>query len=112
MERGGDFRRDYNYIEDTAEACVLGCFAKNVKHRIFNVSSGETHSLFEARDAILKLIPGADIQIGSGPPDRPLPVPVTQDITRAKKELGWSLRYGFEEGIRKYLAWLQEKDEV
>jgi nucleoside-diphosphate-sugar epimerase len=111
MEREGDFKRDFNYIEDTAEACVLGCFAKKPKHRIFNISSGDPHCLFEARDIILRIIPEAVMEIGSGPPDKPLEVPVTQDISRAKEELGWELRYSFEEGIKKYVAWLQNKPD-
>ncbi|MFC1907436.1 NAD-dependent epimerase/dehydratase family protein, partial [Chloroflexota bacterium] len=37
---GGDAKDDIIYVKDYANAIVLACFAKDVKHHVFNIGSG------------------------------------------------------------------------
>lgn len=97
----GSIVRDYIYIDDVCEALYLMCLTKS-KESIFNIGSGEGHSLNSVVDHLSRLVgnPIAPEYIDN----RSVDVPVsTLDITRGKKLLGFTVNYTFERGMTETL---------
>ena len=88
---------------------VLACLAENVKHRLFNIGSGVGVTLVDLANAIKRIYPNADIQIGPGIDffDIGFNVYSVYDISRAKEELGFSPQYNLEDGVRDYVEMLR-----
>jgi UDP-glucose 4-epimerase len=96
---------DFIYNKDTARGIVQACFAENLTHRIFNIGSGVNATLSDFVEAVKKIYPGADIQIGPGRDYFIIGHNVYSiyDISRAQKELGYSPQYTLEAGVRDYV---------
>lgn len=107
--KGADQKDDFIYNRDTANGIVLACLAENVKHRLFNIGSGVGVTLVDLANAIKKIYPNADIQIGPGIDffDIGFNVYSVYDISRAKEELGFSPQYNLEDGVRDYVETLR-----
>jgi len=102
----GNVIRDYFYIDDATDAMlrVLECDCD--KH-IFNIGSGEGHSLNDILVEIETLL-GHPVK-RTYSQGRPLDAPVNVlDITRAKQFLQWSPAITFQEGLARTLMWLKE----
>jgi len=76
---------------------------------VFNVSTGEGHSIKEVFDIVADHV-GAHL-------DQPVPIvppgaddvsAVVLDPVKTIRDLGWQPRYGFEETVRRLLAWYDE----
>jgi UDP-glucose 4-epimerase len=101
----GSVVRDYIHIADVIEA-LMAAADSNPGERVFNIGSGRGHSLNELLDAIenatgqkaeRRYLPG-----------RPFDVPTSVlSIDRAKRELNWSPKVGFEDGLRRFSHWLR-----
>jgi dTDP-glucose 4,6-dehydratase len=97
--------RSYLYAADLAE-WLWTLLLKGEHARAYNVGSDEAISI---RDLALKvrLCAGTDNPVnvlGTPDPDKPPPRYVP-DITRAKSELGLSVRCPLDEAVRRTLAW-------
>jgi UDP-glucuronate 4-epimerase len=100
----GSSVRDYTYVDDAADA--LAAAAERAEgYRIVNVGGGAPVTLNGLLDAI---------EVGTGPlrrrhlPEQPGDVPETRaDISAARDWLGWSPKVGIEEGIRRYVRWVE-----
>jgi len=106
--RGASQKDDFIYNRDAAHGIVLACFAENVKHRIFNIGSGVGVTLVDLANAVRKLYPNADIQIGPGLDYLGHNVYSVYDISRAREELGYTPQYTLEEGVRDYVAMMDK----
>jgi len=105
IPKGGNQRNDYVYYKDVARGLILACLAKNLRHKIFNIGSGEAISLFDIREAIRKIIPSAQIEIGPG-----LDFLGTGgygyvflDIRRARQELNYIPKFPIEKAVKDYI---------
>lgn len=107
IPKGRDAVYEWIYVKDAVRALVLACFAKGLKHRIFNVSSEQRLGLQDIADAVKKNIPGAVINIGPGAllPSARGPL----DISRARSELKYEPKYKIKEGIKSYIKWAEEQ---
>src|SRR5258706_11020222 len=65
---GGGMRRDYTHVKDVTQAVIkaLDVPAPALTQRVFNVGSGTMHSAAEVAEAVRRIIPEADIEIGAG----------------------------------------------
>jgi len=99
---GGGQKYEAVYVKDVARAIVSACFARKLKHRIFNIGTGEMHTLQELADIVKKIIPSAVFEIGPGF-DVAEPVRGPLNITRAKEELGYTPQFTLEEGVKDYI---------
>ncbi|MEM2210332.1 MAG: NAD(P)-dependent oxidoreductase [Nitrososphaerales archaeon] len=97
ISKGGDGAYDLIYIKDVIQAIVLACYTKGLKHRIFNIGSGELIKLKDIAEIIKKTIPNAKIEIGSGELIPTARGPL--DTTRAQTELGFKCKYTIEKGV-------------
>lgn len=93
-----DIVRDYIYIEDLVEGIYLAAL-NPMKGRIYNLGSGVGKSLGEIID-IIDLVTNSNPEIEFFP-SRACDIPgIFLDISRAKRELGWTPQVSLTEGIR------------
>jgi UDP-glucose 4-epimerase len=105
--------RDFNYIDNAVSANLLACQAPSAvaTGRVFNVGTGESHTLNEVYAAIAGLLGFAGKPI-YGPPRAGDIRHSLADIQRADAELGYQPKAHFHEGLRKTVAWyLAEKEK-
>jgi UDP-glucose 4-epimerase len=95
----GEVVRDYIFIDDFVDGLCKAAFT-NTSARIFNLGSGEGHSLNDVLAAIRNVV-GRNIDVAYRA-KRSFDVPkVVLDISRAKKQLEWMPVTPLENGIRK-----------
>ncbi|MBW6521003.1 MAG: NAD-dependent epimerase/dehydratase family protein [Desulfoarculaceae bacterium] len=100
----GSVTRDYLYISDVAEAFSRAVDYEGPKS-VFNISSGVGTSLNELIGMIERVL-GREV-VRNYRPGRPFDVPVSiLDNSLARKELGWQLQVGLEEGIARTASWM------
>ncbi len=87
----GEQKRDFTYISDVAEA-VLAALTSQLSGQVYNVGSGHPVSVNQIAD----LLVGKKVFIPKRPGE---PDQTWVDISRIKKELGWSPRVSIEEGV-------------
>jgi UDP-glucose 4-epimerase len=100
----GSVVRDYVYVSDVADA-VVALLKYSGKHKLFNISSGVGLSV---RDLIekIEIVTGfrAKVSFTQG---RAFDVSANVlDNSLAKKELLWNPRIGFEDGLKRTMAYL------
>ena len=105
----GSQYRKFIYVEDLAEGNVaaLQGIAKN---KTYNLEGDEKISIKQIAITIQKII--GDVQIEYTPP-RPgdfSGIEVSNEL--AKKELGWRPKVNFEEGLRRYIEWYKQREEM
>ncbi len=106
---GADAKDDFVYNKDSAYGIYLATIAEKVPSRVYNIGSGERHSLGDIAAAVRKKIPGAEIEIGPGTNffGTPYPLHGIYDISRARAELGFKPQYDIESGVADYIASLE-----
>ena len=80
--------------------------SKDVPSGVFNVSTGESRSIldvFEAVSSYLGIVPEEAPPVV--PPGEDDVSEVVLDPSQTEKVLGWKAQVGFEETIRRMLAW-------
>jgi UDP-glucose 4-epimerase len=103
----GEQTRDFIYVEDVVEANLLACHAESVAGMVFNIGTGEHRSLNQLLRGLSAVL-GADLKPEHQPP-RPGDIRDSQaDVGRARRLLGFEPRVGFEEGLRRTVAWFRE----
>jgi UDP-glucose 4-epimerase len=105
----GGVVRDYIYVSD-----VVGALVKAIHYdgeeRLFNIGSGEGHSLNDILEEIEGLL-GRPVG-REYTPSRALDVPVNVlDIERAERCLGWQPETSFRQGLERTLGWLKKCSE-
>lgn len=95
----GSARRDLVFVDDAVSA-LLALAERGEEGQAYNVGTGESHSVREVVDAVLR-VSGSDLEpevLGGEPPgeggDRAL------DASKLRA-LGWAPRVGLEEGLRR-----------
>lgn len=103
----GSVVRDFIFVDDVVDALVAAAHDRS-NARVFNIGSGEGHSLCEVLDSIEGLLgKKLNIQWKQG---RPLDVPISVlAIDRARQILEWTPKTSFEDGLRSTLTWWQAR---
>ncbi len=102
----GGQTRDFTYIDNVVSANLLAMAAPAaiVSGRVYNIACAERHSLVETYMTLARLIGFAEPPLftegRSGDIRHSL-----ADITRAQEQLGYRPGVGFEEGLRRTVAW-------
>ncbi len=102
----GVVSRDFTYVENAVQANLLACLApsKLATGRVFNVGTGETHTLNELYTALAEILHFREKALYG--PTRPGDILHSQaDITRAQMELGYLPKIGFRTGLERTVAW-------
>ncbi len=103
----GDGRqsRDFTYVENVVEANFKACLAPaEASGEVFNVAFGESSVLIDVYRTITKAL-GREIEPIFGP-DRPGDVRHSlADIGKARRLLGYSPDYSFDQGLVEAIEW-------
>ena len=104
--KGLQFRK-FVYVEDLAEgnALALKSIAKN---KIYNLDGKEKITIKQIAETIQKILGNVKIE---HTPTRPGDFSGKEVSSKlAEKELGWEIKVGFEEGVRKYIDWYKARE--
>ncbi len=108
----GEEARDFVYIDDVVEATIAGLENNDVRYESFNVGSGVLTTVNEVVKQLMKSF------------GKEVPICVTgmyrigdirnnyADINKAKELLGYEPKVSFEEGIQKFVAWVQQQEDM
>ncbi len=101
----GENVRDYIFIDDLVENTKKIAFKKNNKFRIYNIGSGKGATINQIVKTIQK-VTEKKVKVKKMPA-RGIDVrKIALDISRAKKEIKYSLEISLEEGVRKTWEWI------
>jgi UDP-glucose 4-epimerase len=104
----GSQSMDFVYVEDIARANILAAKAP-VTDEVFNVASGVETSLSELAQTLISIM-GSTVQPVHGPERKVNPVPRRlADVSKARQLLGFEAQVPLAEGLRRLVAWWQEK---
>lgn len=106
IPKGGEQRDDIVYVDDVAEGIVLAALHERPKYSAYNIANGHGYTLEDFADAVRKIVPDADIEIGPGLDffDMGVNYYAVFDTTRAREDLGFEPRFSLEEGVRDYAS--------
>lgn len=94
--------RDFTHVSNVVEANLKACVAPDAPGRTFNVACGKSVSVLELLETMARAL-----RVSSDPefqPPRPGDVKHSRaNISLAKRLLGYRVRVGFKQGIRKTL---------
>lgn len=93
------------YVKDCAKGISLVHLAEAPKHNIYNLGDGKFYSWLEVAEIVSKLIPDAEIRLGTGEPAVNF---FPMSIDRIKEEMGFAPDYDINQGIRAYIDWFKE----
>jgi UDP-glucose 4-epimerase len=102
----GSVVRDYVHVADVARAFVLALDHRGTE-RIFNIGSGRGRSLTDLLAVIERCVGHAVPRRHFAARSIDVPSNVL-DISRARRELGWTPRIALEEGIARTVDWLRD----
>lgn len=111
----GKETRDFVFIDDVTDAVVLGIQKDSGNHQIFNVGSGEKHSVYEiAKTLSEKYGVDTEMQISGNYRLGDIRHNVG-DLKKIKQLLGYEPKVSFKEGISRFVNWVDhqkvEKDD-
>jgi len=104
---GMQFRK-FIYVEDLAEGNVLG-LRSVAKNSTYNLDGGEKITIRQLAETIQSILGKVEIQYL---PARPGDFSGKEiSSAKAKKELGWEASTSLEDGVRRYLKWVEQEDQ-
>ena len=106
----GEQGRDFTYVENAVSANLLALEApaEKVAGRVFNVACGGCHTLNETFRVLADLLDFKEPPI-YGPPRTGDIQNSLADISAAREAFGYDPKVGFEEGLRRTVAWYREQ---
>ena len=103
----GTNKVDFTYVDDTANG-IIKCALGIENNMSFNITAGHAITLKDAAERIIALT-GSKSKIVDIGMNKIYPRRGTLDITRAKNMLGYKPEVDFNEGLKRYYEWLQNK---
>lgn len=99
--------RDYVYVDDVAEACLLAADTTDQEPgAVYNVGTGTQTSIREVLETARQKMNIAALPQWGSMPNREWDTTVwVADISATQNRLGWRPRYTFDEGFQETLTW-------
>jgi UDP-glucose 4-epimerase len=109
IEQGGDQKEDIIYNKDVASGIYLACVAPKIRYDAYNIGMGAGHTLKDIANEVKKIIPKADIEIGSGLHflGGPTHYYSVYDITRAREDFGYTPQFSIGSAVEDYINTLK-----
>jgi UDP-N-acetylglucosamine/UDP-N-acetyl-alpha-D-glucosaminouronate 4-epimerase len=105
----GEQSRDFTFVENAVQANLKACVAPGASGKVFNVATGARFSLNQTFEMLRRII-GFNGASAKYAPERTGDVKHSlADISLAQKHLGYAPEVGFEEGLRRTVAWYSQK---
>jgi nucleoside-diphosphate-sugar epimerase len=103
----GGQTRDFVYVEDVAQACLLAMEHPAAAGKTLNIAGGTSVSILELAGILQGFYPGApEVQFG---PSRPGDIRLSlADIGQAQATLGYRPATAFEEGLARTVEWFRQ----
>lgn len=102
---GQNFSRQFIYVDDAAGALVAALDRSNLPRDTYTVTGGSCLTFAEIANVVRSVLPAADIAVAEG--DDPIDDRQSRfDISAAQRDLGYSPKFSFTEGVRAYVDWL------
>jgi nucleoside-diphosphate-sugar epimerase len=104
----GEQSRDFTYVENVVDANLCACETQGVAGMVFNVGTGERHTLNELLRSLSEIVGRPlDAVYGSA---RVGDVRHSQaDIGSARQHLGYNPKVNFQEGLERTVEWYAHK---
>jgi nucleoside-diphosphate-sugar epimerase len=100
----GEQSRDFIFVENIVQANLLACEAKDSAGRVFNIGTGDRHTLNGTLRSLEKI--SEKKTAAKYAPARSGDILHSQaDITEARNVLGYDPKIDFEEGLRRTWEW-------
>jgi ADP-L-glycero-D-manno-heptose 6-epimerase len=110
FEGSNEILRDFVYIDDAVNACILSCSAN--KNGVYNVGTSKPRSFQDIADILQKeLKTSLEIEYFKNPYDG-YQMHTQADITLSTQELNYLPKFELEQGIQKYIPYIKEMFEV
>jgi UDP-glucose 4-epimerase len=105
--------RDWLYAPDVARAVHALRDAPELKHRLYNVSTGQTWDLLDWGAGLAKLRPGFDCRLARSGEKATIDLHTARtreplSIERLVADTGFQPRYGISESLADYHAWVRD----
>ncbi len=106
----GEQSRDFTYIENVVEANLRACHSEKAPGHVVNIACGKRYTLNE----LLHLLENILEMPANARYEEPRPGDVKHSLASielAREVLGYEPQISFEEGLRKTVAWYQDRLE-
>lgn len=109
VPQGGDQKNDLIYNRDVALAVFLAATRDALTEHTFNIGSGQLFTLGQVLDALREVLPEMRVRIGPGLDyyGEGKNAYCLFDVSRAKRELGFSPAYDLRHGVHDYVSLLR-----
>ena len=106
----GEQGRDFTYVGNAVSANLLAMKAPAAKvaGRVFNIACGQRHTLNETFRILADLLDFKEPPVYGPPRDGDIANSLA-DISAAREAFGYEPQVGFEEGLRRTVAWYREQ---
>jgi nucleoside-diphosphate-sugar epimerase len=101
--------RDFVYIDDVVDACLLAASVPSAAGEIINAGSGRQATVGEVVDILSRLIPGSPAPSWGSVSPRPGPSVWVAGIGKARRILGWEPKVPLEDGLRRTVEWMRDE---
>lgn len=101
---GENERLDFTHVTDTASGIVGASLSKDTAFRTYNITRGESRTLLEAAELIIKIVGRGKIEVAHKSEDYPSRGSLS--INAARKDFGYDPKVDIEEGFQNYYEWL------
>jgi dTDP-L-rhamnose 4-epimerase len=108
INEDGFQRRDFVSVYDVARACRLALEVPGIDGEVFNIGSGEHHTVREVAAAMSEALNCEEIEAEVTGRYRMGDIRhCFADITHARKKLGYVPKIGFDQGLSDLASWLE-----
>jgi UDP-glucuronate 4-epimerase len=108
-ESGADFSASFTYVGDVVEALLAAAAAPELRHAIYHFGHGVNFTAGQAAAAVMKAVPGAVIELGSGTEPwtkyTALRGPLAGD--RFVQDIGYKPGHTLQAGVAAYAEWMR-----
>jgi len=107
----GNQSRDFTYIDNVVSANMLACMApaQDVAGRVFNVGTGQSHSLNQTYDLMAHYLSFKKTPLYTAPRLGDV-LHSEADLTLSRKTLGYEPIHSFKDGLAKTVGWFLEQE--
>jgi len=99
----GNQTRDFIYVADVAEACMIALRCKNCSGKTFNIGTGTQTSINKLAQILIELVDNPHAKIFHSNERKGDIRESYADISRAEKELGFKPKFSIYEGLKKLI---------